>query len=182
MPHDHSSSKQSRLRVRANPPGASTPSQKPLLRLLRAVGSWLEGTAWSWVWVTFSEAEGTTGHARLPALAQAPHCLLALRFLSLKGSLCPPNPLCPPYPLCPQFIRSLEMGGEWLVGGLPGGRQGSAVVCGSGAAAQWDEMHPHRSGVSYQPVLFALCRLLLAAFCITCCRTRASSPADRQPP
>lgn len=47
------------LGVRANPPSTSTPSQKPLLRLLGAAGSWLEGTAWSQAWVRAGEASGT---------------------------------------------------------------------------------------------------------------------------
>lgn len=104
MPHNHSSSKQSRLRVRANPPGTSTPSQKPLLRLLRAAGSWLEGTAWSQAWVRL-------GRPAVPW--DMPACPRALRRgLSLKGSLCPPNSLYSP------FTPSQDVG-KWLAGENP---------------------------------------------------------------
>ena len=69
------------------------------------------------------------------------------------------------------------MWGEWLVGGLPRGRQGSAAGGGSRAAAQRDGMHPHHSGVSYQPVPFALRRLLLTGLCIACCRDQGFQPS-----
>lgn len=139
MPHNHSSSKQSRLGVRANPLGTSTPSQKPLLRLLRAAGRWLQGAAWSWAWVAFSEVRSTAGVPGCPRRARR-------EIWSLSGSPCPANNLCSCSASSPE-MRGSCCGEERSCGlwgrEVPGGLLPAPAACSVQAAAPcWLSCHP----------------------------------------
>lgn len=139
MPHDHSSSKQSRLGVRANPLGTSTPSQKPLLRLLRAAGRWLQGAAWSWAWVAFSEVRSTAGVPGCPRRARR-------EIWSLSGSPCPANNLCSCFASSPE-MRGSCCGEERSCGlwgrEVPRGLLPAPAACSVQAAAPcWLSCHP----------------------------------------
>lgn len=162
MPHDHSSSKQSRLGVRANPLGTSTPSQKPLLRLLRAAGRWLEGAAWSWAWVAFSEARSTAGVPGCPRRARR-------EIFEPRGQPLPSESSLPP-------LRILSRDAGELLGRAAGR---------SGAAVQGDGRHPRCPRASCQPLLLARCRLQHLAGshvtrCWLCHPLPAPSPAADQ--